>query len=634
MRALIGDDIYHAIIAQIDPLKDLATTLAQEIQAKRRVAQFDRESGKGEDARKLYIELNHYNPDDPEFSSAMVEIVLDDLRKGVNVPPAQIDKARKISAGIRDDPANKDPFIFWTAQIQVLELSVAMHDLANVNDALKACSNHGDPSDYLIAPGVPKDAKLRGDDPHVRRAKNALAVALAKRYLAIYHAGPEITVKPTFDYQAIAVDGKSYDLFITAGAPEGIIGTPVENAEGDPVVEFLAPGVFALCRCPAPICALERTGAIAYAGTSPSGSSEMNRLHRLLLLLPLISPLLAEQAELAPATVTQNGGNPTEGYVETESITTGITFIVGDPKDAGAAHITYKPGTYAVSYKYSSNRDLLTAEADEHTGKNDAAIEAYALAATTARYDWERQAAYLDEARAAEAAKHFDVAAKALLEFIRLYPTSISLPKVMYQLGHEQVLAGDRAGAVRTLKQLSGHAQDWGVTAAVMGSLGLAETLVADSKPADAIAELKSSCARRPAPGAGQASRGVWPGRARARRHPRQSEGCWRPGHLPHGRLRALRSGAAVAGPARVGPAARGQGRCRQPARRLRPRGNRRCAAGSRPGGAFPGDRARPGPGHAHRRDRGRRAGQAEAQRRLSWLRFSKLQWRPPCTSR
>ncbi len=93
--------------------------MAQEIQSKRRVAQYDREAGKGDEARKLYIELNHYNPDDPEFSSAMVEIVLDDVRKGdKSVPQAQIDKARKISAGIRDDPANKDPFIFWTAQIQ------------------------------------------------------------------------------------------------------------------------------------------------------------------------------------------------------------------------------------------------------------------------------------------------------------------------------------------------------------------------------------------------------------------------------------------------------------------------------------------------------------------------------------
>ncbi len=154
--------------------------------------------------------------------------------------------------------------------------------------------------------------------------------------------------------------------------------------------------------------------------------------------------------------MTQTGGNPTEGYVETESITTGITFIVGDPKDTGAAHITYKPGTYVVSYKYSSNRDLLTGEADEqYRARMTRRSRLMPLPPPPRADDWERQAAYLDEARAGEAAKHFDVAVKALLEFMRLYPTSVSMPKVIYQLGHEQVLAEDRASAVKTLKQLS-----------------------------------------------------------------------------------------------------------------------------------------------------------------------------------
>ena len=240
MRSILGEDSWKQMHDQLDPLLDMVLILAQEIQAMKRVAQYDRESGNADEANEYFKVLNHYDPDDPDTAVAQVDTVLEALPRG-GVSKDLIEHAVAVAAKIRQDEGDNNPRMFWTSQIQVFELSIALNDMANVNDALKVLANHGDVSYDLVSPPVHGDAKIRGDDKRVRRPANAEAVALARRYLLLYQA-KGVTVQPAYEIRDIDLDGKTYTLFVDAGTPK-LVGHSVENDAGDPVVEFLPEGV-------------------------------------------------------------------------------------------------------------------------------------------------------------------------------------------------------------------------------------------------------------------------------------------------------------------------------------------------------------------------------------------------------
>lgn len=267
LRTLMGDDQYTACTKQLDALLATVLSCGQEIQAKKRLAQYDREAGKGDEARLLYNELIHYDPDDPDFALAFVDNVLDDLPKST-VQPAQIEKARGIAAKIRDS-GDQDLQKFWTAQIQVFELSIALKDMGEVNDALASLAARGDVSSDLVQPAVRGDAKIRGDDRHIRRPANEGALTLARRYLRLYQA-PGVTAKPSFEIRDVEVDGKTYTLFVDVGTPQ-VVGYSVENADGDPVVEFLPAGVSP--NAPPPPPTAPSSGSTVAPGGAPSNGS-------------------------------------------------------------------------------------------------------------------------------------------------------------------------------------------------------------------------------------------------------------------------------------------------------------------------------------------------------------------------
>jgi hypothetical protein len=238
MKTVIGADGFAKINEALNDLEKTVSTLAQDIVVKKRLASFYRESNRGEEARKLYQVLIDYDPEDPDSASALVENVLSDIKNGQKVPDEQIKKAREISAGLRDDA--KDPFISWTAQIQVLELSAALGDIEMINRSLKLLKAGGDLSYFLIAPPVRADAKTKGDDKRVRRAKNAEAVAIAERFLKTYDF-KGVVDKPGFRIDKVDADGKEVALFVDVAAPK-IVGTMLENEAGDEVVVFRAEG--------------------------------------------------------------------------------------------------------------------------------------------------------------------------------------------------------------------------------------------------------------------------------------------------------------------------------------------------------------------------------------------------------
>ena len=270
MRTVLGEDDYKKITDALTELQKISYNLAQDILAKKRLALCYREEGKDELSQNLYNELTHYDPDDPDSKSALVDNVLHDIKAGTKVDNTLVDKARKIAISVRED-SDKDAFAFWTSQIQIFELSAYLNDMDAINTALKWASLNGDISHDLTQPPIYKDAKIVGDDPRVRRAKNALAVDLANRFLKVYQFNG-VTLKPTFTIQTVTVDGKDYTLFVDIGAP-AMVGQSVENALGDQVVVFLPAGTPALVPesdTPAPAPATTPPGATSATPATPT----------------------------------------------------------------------------------------------------------------------------------------------------------------------------------------------------------------------------------------------------------------------------------------------------------------------------------------------------------------------------
>ncbi len=241
MKTVLGPDAYKRIIDGLGDFEKTVQALAQDIRVRKRLAQFFREVGRSDEARKLYTELIKYDPDDPDSAIALVENVLEDVRSGKTVPKEQITKARDLAIDKRQDEGDKDPGIFWIAQIQIFELSFALGDLKPINNTLtRMKAGQSDISHDLVQPSVRADAKIVGDDKRVRRAADAQAKSLAERFLKVYEYSG-VVEKPSFHIEQVDVDGKPWILFVDNDAPK-IAGQKVENADGDEVVVFLPEG--------------------------------------------------------------------------------------------------------------------------------------------------------------------------------------------------------------------------------------------------------------------------------------------------------------------------------------------------------------------------------------------------------
>ena len=221
VKTKLGADGWSRAEASIKALDNLLGRAVQTIQIKARMALGLREKGDSVKARELYSELYAYDRDNPTYAAAFVDIVIDQIKNEPGaVKPTEIEKARDIARKIRDD-AGKNLDLSWQAQNQVMELSLALGDSKSVNDLLKFNAvNNSDPSFDLVSPRMMPDDKQTGDDKRVRRARNALAVELANRYLALYN-GNGITEKPaTRVDQVTTKDGKTITIFVPLDAPK------------------------------------------------------------------------------------------------------------------------------------------------------------------------------------------------------------------------------------------------------------------------------------------------------------------------------------------------------------------------------------------------------------------------------
>ncbi len=206
---------YPKIEEGLAKLEGQVQQLGRDIAVTAKLALGFREEGEKAKANALYEKLINYDPTNPEFLAAAVELTIDEIKEGVKkFTDADIEKVRVKAARVRDAAQNGSP-TYWTAVIQLMELSLAMKDAKLVNERLKFDGvNQSTPADDLQLRPRPQR-----DDPRVRRARNALAVDLCKRYLAIF-SQPGVTAKPSFALDEVEIDGKATPVFVPVGAPK------------------------------------------------------------------------------------------------------------------------------------------------------------------------------------------------------------------------------------------------------------------------------------------------------------------------------------------------------------------------------------------------------------------------------
>lgn len=179
-----------------------------------RLAEVRRAQGDLAGARALYDRLLAYDPGDLAAAAASTELTIAAYRDGpAAVPAAALAAARAQAVRVRALAPACSPE-YWTAAIQVHELSVALKDLRPVDDRLRF-----DP----IAGSTPDDdlqvrPRPRQDDPRVRRLRDAPAAALCRRYLALF-AQPGITARPRFALVELVLDGRPAPVCVPAGGP-------------------------------------------------------------------------------------------------------------------------------------------------------------------------------------------------------------------------------------------------------------------------------------------------------------------------------------------------------------------------------------------------------------------------------
>ena len=253
LKVKIGPEGWAKGEAAMKELNRLLIAAVQKVSIKAKLAMGYREIGKASLARTLYSELYAYEPENPAYAAAYVDIVLDEIKSGSgSVKKDDIDRARGIARSIRND-AGRNQDLLWQASVQVMELSLALGDAATVNDALKfAAVNQSGPTSDLVQPQVMPDERQSGDDKRVKRARNALAVELANRYLALFKGNGVTVPLPLRQDQVTLPDGSVTTIFVPVDAPK-FEAQVVTNQDDVEVVVIVEQGTSAVKTAAAPV---------------------------------------------------------------------------------------------------------------------------------------------------------------------------------------------------------------------------------------------------------------------------------------------------------------------------------------------------------------------------------------------
>lgn len=226
---------YAKVEDGLQRLSDTALQLFRQVNATAKLAEIYRGQGLKDKANEFYRWLISYDPTNPDYLAATVELTIDLIKNPPSgAPPVTKEQAEatRVKAARVRGAAPGGSTTYWTAAIQVLELSVYVKDVGLVNRALQFDGiNKSTPADDLqVFPRNPRD------DPRVRRARNSLAVDLARRYLDIFKQ-PGVTAKPTYAVTSVEVDGQPMTLFVPVDGPRFV---PVRRVlDDDTVTVFL-----------------------------------------------------------------------------------------------------------------------------------------------------------------------------------------------------------------------------------------------------------------------------------------------------------------------------------------------------------------------------------------------------------
>jgi hypothetical protein len=230
-RMAIGPS-YQAIDEGLKQLEAQCTQLGRVISVKSRLAAAYRGMGMKDKATELYQQLIAYDPTQPDYMAATVELTIDKLRSGV-VPTNEVLTSERVKAARVRDAAPPTSPTYWTAVIQVLELSIALKDMQLVNNRLRFDGvNQSTPADDLQM--RPRE---RRDDQRVRRARNPMSVDLCQRYLALFGQSG-VTVKPSFRIDQADIDGQPTTIFVMPADGPKFASVRRELDDGS-VVHFL-----------------------------------------------------------------------------------------------------------------------------------------------------------------------------------------------------------------------------------------------------------------------------------------------------------------------------------------------------------------------------------------------------------
>ncbi len=234
-KAVVAPAQYKQIDEAVESFNRVITAMASQNQAMSRLAIFYRESDQFEKALPLLNYLYQQDPLDPNNQMALVLVTYHAALKGNPMPPKEeLEKARRVAAGIRDLTAGTPNKVgYWEAYTLVMEFSIMLAEPKVVNDTLSFMRrNRSDISRDLVAP-----AKW-GDDKRARRPMNALSVQLAKRFLSLYGA-QGVTEKPAFKVTEVTVGAETMALFCDGDAPAFATKT-MTTPDDDEVVSIIA----------------------------------------------------------------------------------------------------------------------------------------------------------------------------------------------------------------------------------------------------------------------------------------------------------------------------------------------------------------------------------------------------------
>lgn len=213
-------------------------------------------------------------------------------------------------------------------------------------------------------------------------------------------------------------------------------------------------------------------------------------LRTLMILLVLVA--VAAAGEPAPGRIVVKADEIKDDVFIHEETLDGVKFSFSKPDNPPTE---FKRARYLrIEYVNDLNgvgTDWLRGENLFEKGDLAKAAESY-LKAANARYQWVREQSALRASECYIATGAIDTALTLLATFEKANPRSVHLAKAMYLRGQAELKKGDKAAAVKTFAALAGKGAELGQAAASLGIRGQGEALLADAKPADAAAVLKT----------------------------------------------------------------------------------------------------------------------------------------------